>query len=324
MKRFSSLLISIFLFSNSSLAFSRIGVFYSNKANSVQQYPPLTLAKIKDLLKNRTPDSAVAIEIRRRGIDFIPSATILEQLRKLGAGGKTLKVLEEWSGSPRKDAKPAPTPSSSEKRHIPQISAALVDEGRFRIQQMDEVLDDAMAVQARCFEQLSAERAVDGACIRDYLEKAQIVAAAFELGGIYRPPAKDDATVWIGTRGYGVRHLPNQRTFKNTEFATKDMRDLMLDIPDVSPDSSASSKLNLMLDNLRKAAKFSETEVLADWFKRHQAQGEYQQKYGVAYRVYEVKVDDYAEPLSRVKKWLDRLNKGWQDFKRTPKAKQLG
>ena len=102
MKRFSSLLIAVSLSLNCSLAFSRTTTFYSNNTTTAQQDSPLTLAQVQALLKNRTPDSAVAIEIRRRGIDFTPSAPILEQLRKLGAGGKTLKALEETIASTKR------------------------------------------------------------------------------------------------------------------------------------------------------------------------------------------------------------------------------
>lgn len=55
--------------------------------------------------------------------------------------------------------------------------------------------------------------------------------------------------------------------------------------------------------------------MLADWFKRHQAQGIYQERYGTAYKVYEARLNDYRDQLSKVKRWLDRLNAEWQRFK---------
>ena len=115
MKNFSSLLIAISLFLNCSLVFSTTGASFDcdKPFGSLlfQQDAPLTLAQIQALLNNRTPDNAVAIEIQRRGIDFTPTANILDQLRKLGAGQKAIKALEAFGTS-------ASTRQSSQGRFI--------------------------------------------------------------------------------------------------------------------------------------------------------------------------------------------------------------
>ncbi len=98
MKRFPSVLIAIFLFLNCSLGFSTSGAQVNRNepatSRPVQQESPLTLAQIQALVKNRTPDTAISMEIQRRGVDFTPTASILEELRKLGAGSKALVALE--------------------------------------------------------------------------------------------------------------------------------------------------------------------------------------------------------------------------------------
>ena len=206
------------------------------------------------------------------------------------------------------------------------LPAPVVNELKFRIRQIDEVLDSAIALQNRCFAQLRQSRSVSGSCIRDYLNQAQVVATGFELGGIYRVPAKDDGTVWIGTSGYGVRHLPERRTFKDPTFANSDFGDLLALLPSAplanAPSNSSVDPIAVMR-TLRRLAQFSETEVLADWFKRHQAQGEYKDRYGSAYRVYEVQVDDYEERLVRVKAWLDSIATEWLLLKSTAKVKAI-
>jgi tetratricopeptide (TPR) repeat protein len=59
-----------------------------------QQARPMSLNQIQDLIRNSTPDAAIAIEIQRRGIDFQLDSKIVDDLRKLGAGAKTIGSLE--------------------------------------------------------------------------------------------------------------------------------------------------------------------------------------------------------------------------------------
>lgn len=55
----------------------------------------LTLGQIEELIQISTPDSVVADEIRSRGLDFTPTATIVEVLQKRGAGHATLAAMRE-------------------------------------------------------------------------------------------------------------------------------------------------------------------------------------------------------------------------------------
>lgn len=58
-----------------------------------QQARPMSLDQIQDLIRNSTPDPAIAIEIQRRGIAFQLDSKALDDLRKLGAGPKTMQAL---------------------------------------------------------------------------------------------------------------------------------------------------------------------------------------------------------------------------------------
>lgn len=59
-----------------------------------EQVRPLTLDQIQALIKNSTPDTAIAIEIQRRGIGFQLDSKTLDELRKVGAGPKTIDSLK--------------------------------------------------------------------------------------------------------------------------------------------------------------------------------------------------------------------------------------
>src|SRR5882672_133707 len=58
-----------------------------------QQLRPLSLDQIRELIRNSSPDAAIAIEIQRRGIAFQLDSNALDDLRKLGAGPKTMQSL---------------------------------------------------------------------------------------------------------------------------------------------------------------------------------------------------------------------------------------
>ncbi|QUV77755.1 hypothetical protein [Chloracidobacterium thermophilum] len=63
-----------------------------------QDTRPLSLEQIKRLIQNEFPDTALAGEIRDRGIDFAATfdRQTLESLRLLGAQEKTLRALEPY------------------------------------------------------------------------------------------------------------------------------------------------------------------------------------------------------------------------------------
>lgn len=70
-----------------------IGLCVTAAANNNAQGKGLDLSQIEALVKNRTPDTAVAREIKERGISFQPTENTLGNLRALGAGDKTLRTL---------------------------------------------------------------------------------------------------------------------------------------------------------------------------------------------------------------------------------------
>jgi hypothetical protein len=201
-----------------------------------------------------------------------------------------------------------------------QLAAKAGDEARFRIRQIDEVFATAARAQRDCFQPLDGNGAVIGSRIRDYLAQAQLVTVAMELGGVYRPPGKPEDIVQIGSSGFALRNLPDRRSYKGSEYAASDFRDLfaarLATSTRADPRTSVDFKeLDTFLDQLRKDAQFSETAVLSDWFTREQAQGQYQQRYGTAYKVDDTLVDDYRGQLSGVRQWLDALQRDWERFK---------
>jgi hypothetical protein len=55
---------------------------------------PLSLEQIVALIKANIPDSSIAIEIQRRGLDFVPDRNIIDKLYQLGAGPATLEGIK--------------------------------------------------------------------------------------------------------------------------------------------------------------------------------------------------------------------------------------
>jgi hypothetical protein len=70
-----------------------IGVCLTAARHNNAQGKGLDLSQIEALVKNRTPDTAVALEIKERGVSFQPTENIIANLRVLGAGDKTLQTL---------------------------------------------------------------------------------------------------------------------------------------------------------------------------------------------------------------------------------------
>ena len=74
MKRFSLLLTSVLVLLIFLGALPKTNTFaYRSGATTSyrrQQSTPLTLTQVEALIKNKTPDNAVAVEVQRRGVDF--------------------------------------------------------------------------------------------------------------------------------------------------------------------------------------------------------------------------------------------------------------
>lgn len=60
------------------------------------QGQPLSLKQVERLIQLQTPDSTVAAEIGRRGLDFAPTKETADSLRRLGAGPATLDSMDQF------------------------------------------------------------------------------------------------------------------------------------------------------------------------------------------------------------------------------------
>ena len=102
MKKWLLLISLLYLFSPSNVALSQV-TSKADRQKSEQVQGPLTLTQLEQLIKNpaisdkdsAAKDQAIATEILKRGITFQPTDFILENLRKLGPGPKTIQALED-------------------------------------------------------------------------------------------------------------------------------------------------------------------------------------------------------------------------------------
>lgn len=56
---------------------------------------PLSQSQIEDLIRNQTPDNAIAAEIRLRRVKFSINRALVEHFTAIGAGPKTLQALRD-------------------------------------------------------------------------------------------------------------------------------------------------------------------------------------------------------------------------------------
>jgi len=69
--------------------------FFIGAASPAPQGKGLSLIQIEKLIQIHTPDDIVAKEIRTRGVDFLPTPRMLDELGKRGAGDSTLAAVRE-------------------------------------------------------------------------------------------------------------------------------------------------------------------------------------------------------------------------------------
>lgn len=62
-------------------------------SRAIRQDAPLTLSQLEELIRNRKDDGTIANDIQRSGIAFTPNANQLTNLKKIGAGPKTIREL---------------------------------------------------------------------------------------------------------------------------------------------------------------------------------------------------------------------------------------
>lgn len=244
-------------------------------------------------------------QIRARGQRFKIIAVIVCVIAALGALVAVYAIARPATGPKNR------LPANAEE-------AALYNEAQFRMKQVDEALQTAVSQGKQCLERQRTGGSVLGADIRDYLTSAQVVRVTVELGGIYRNPGQEDDTVWISSSGYGLRHLPEKSGQKDSAFKERDLCDIARDYSNLQnqkSDMTCPTEVSQALDDLKEKAKFTQTAILEDWFKRHQAQGVYKAKYGDAYKVYEIQVDDYGDELTTIDRWVNEVQKSWDKLK---------
>lgn len=215
---------------------------------------------------------------------------------------------------PDKSAHAGPSPAAANAEQ-----AALLNEAQFRMKQVDEALQTAMSQGKQCLDHQKANGSILGAEIRDYLTSAQIVRVTLELGGIYRNPGQENETVWIGSGGYGLRHLPEKSGNKNSKFKELNLCDIALNCSNLQnhkSDMTCPPEVSRALDELKMKANFTHVAILDDWFKRSQAQGIYKAKYGAAYKVYETQVGDYGDKVAAIDGWVHEVQESWSRVKK--------
>lgn len=68
---------------------------------------------------------------------------------------------------------------------------------------------------------------------KKYCSDARGLVVVLELGGILHfPPPKEDENVWIGSSGYGYRHIPFRSGYKLKKYERHSLSDLLSDLSD--------------------------------------------------------------------------------------------
>ncbi len=62
---------------------------------SGQAQTRITVEQIQQLIRLGTPDTAIALEIQRRGLELPPNKDLVQSLRSLGAGSATLQAIDD-------------------------------------------------------------------------------------------------------------------------------------------------------------------------------------------------------------------------------------
>ena len=96
-------------------------------------------------------------------------------------------------------------------------------EMEFRIDQMNETVRDAL--------QSGADAAISETfSVGKFYEKVVTMIVTANLGGVMSFPLPGEkATVWIGSSGYGNRHVPRGRGYQKTEFMNDGLPDLAVE-----------------------------------------------------------------------------------------------
>ena len=199
------------------------------------------------------------------------------------------------------------------------VSRELASEIRFRVRQMDSSIEDALEIFDLCAQDISANNGkINGGRIRDALESAKLITVTTRLGGIIQFTLSDEDSVNIGSSGYAQRSLLFKRGYKDVEFKNDNIADLAIQHASTIGSKATEQQRNNISDLLEQfeiATAFQFENTIQDWRKRHQAQEPYETKYGGAYRVYEVDVDDYGDRITEIGEWVNKASVAWQRIK---------
>ncbi|HCG8254228.1 hypothetical protein [Vibrio atypicus] len=195
-------------------------------------------------------------------------------------------------------------------------ASIVIDEGNFRIRQLDKAIENAMNHFELVTSHQEKNGSIMGSDFRNFIESAKLVTVTIDRGGIVNIPQSGDLPTWIGSSGYGVSHLPYKRAYKKTQFSSDSLLDLgsqLLRLSNV--DKSELSKLEVSIDELDDIYAFKFEEILSDWRMRHQASGKYKEIYHDAYKVYKVSITDYGDEIATIGEWIKTVKSRWQAVK---------
>jgi hypothetical protein len=148
------------------------------------------------------------------------------------------------------------------------------------------------------------------------------------LGGVIQFPPPDEngsANVWIGSSGYGYQSIPFKRGFRSPQFANDQLSDLVSEWHSANRTAIAAvdrAAIDASLADFAAKTKFADLDILDDWFARTQQNGIYVNRYGGAYKIFDIDVSDYGDQLRRVHGWVDAAGASWIALKADSKVKQ--
>ncbi|EHU9460242.1 hypothetical protein KZY41_004349 [Vibrio vulnificus] len=205
--------------------------------------------------------------------------------------------------------------SSHQKNLRQEEMLALIDEGNFRIRQLDRTIEVAVKSYKKIENRQNENGAVLGSEFNSFIESAKLITVTIELGGILSVPYGENDSSYIGSSGYGLRHLLYKRSSKKDQYVYDSLLDLAKRLARLSKGNTGSlSDLEDSFDCLESVYPFDFKEILDDWLKRHNRQGEYESIYKTE-SVYDTKISDHGDKIKDIGKWIYNVQNCWQAIK---------
>ncbi|EHU4942124.1 hypothetical protein QNF02_000908 [Vibrio vulnificus] len=194
--------------------------------------------------------------------------------------------------------------------------SGVIDERNFRIRQLDRTIEVAAKAYKKVENRQNRDGVILGSEFLNFIESAKLITVTIELGGILSVPHGENDNSWIGTSGYGLRHLLYKRSFKKEQYASESLLDLGKRLEGLYKGNKAKfNELEKSFDCLEGIYPFDFKEILEDWHMRHQAQGKYKSIYNEAYKVYETEMSDYGDEIKVIGRWIYSVQACWQTIK---------